>query len=338
MASGTEDDDAGPPPGVEEQFSLGGFPSVQYICAATLNGPGGGLVTIELPEYVLAPLLVGALEVEETAGSETRPHLIGTITDIVQVTDFVVERAPTVTAAEQPLGNIVTIEPRSLDLITRTTITLPEDFFIPTVTLPPDVADPVVVDPAEEIRAIETLGRGLICGSGWNPNSFLQVTVAAGDEVVSEQFVQAGSDGSLSGLWQPTPDNAPGLYTIAATDGTASADRDILVEPSSFRRVHVLSEGVGNPGDTFVIGAAGFTPGAEINLHLYRLGEPEGFGQTWFYEATLAPVIADQFGAAVAVLETTDQAEGEYCLLGDGMQYALVNACSDAGFILGGDS
>lgn len=305
------DDEAGlpeggsPPPGVEDQMSLGGYPLLIRECAVAVNGPGILLPEIVLEDVIVGRLYFGTIEFEDVL-EIARPELpdFGSRFDLVvpQPADSLVESPTELPSIEWP------------------------EFQEPVFTLPS----------ATEIRDLEVLAKGVICGSGWDGNSFIQLVVTDPDGAeVMEEFTATDSDGLLSSIWVPSPLDRPGRYGVTASSPNHRADTKVDVVPATFKQIRVFGTTSAPPGATFQIGAAGFEPEQDLTLHLYRYDENEQFGRVWRYFGTLDPVLTDDLGAVTFELPTVqDDMPGRYCLIGDGMRYGIPVECTDAGFTL----
>ena len=340
-----------PPPGVEDQFAIS--IAAMMTCAASLHGPGPSGGTFELLPAVVARLVLGELvyadlaealvvdpdvlgELERLPPMVIRPpevspritiHTLptGPISPPLQTLPTIA--SPTATLLPNPTFTTVTVSPD----LAFTTITRPTDVTFTTVTLPPDVDIPTVtVPPVEDVAVVSQASEIIFCGWGWGSSVFVQVVTTGPEGVIDTQYLQTSEEGHLGLVWRPGLNDPVGTYTISATDGSYTVEDTFELVPPDYPTVDILGVEEGAPGDSFMIGMAGFAPNRGFDLHVYRSEELGG----WKYAGTVGGIPTDNTGSATHPLETLpDDPPGTYCLVSEGNGFGLA-LCSEAEFRL----
>lgn len=186
--------------------------------------------------------------------------------------------------------------------------------------------------PPDERFDAEVLWPNQLCGDGWEPGSFVHVTITDADgTVVVDTFAQVQEDGGLPTTWVPDPDVALGTAVVEVDDGTTAVDDTVRVVPASEPRAVVLGEAEVSAGDVVRVGVSGVEPSADIALQAYVSSPGEWFG-SWEWVGSVPVATADADGQAIVEVPiAADHPPGTYCLLLAGPTPGLVQTCSNAG-------
>jgi hypothetical protein len=112
--------------------------------------------------------------------------------------------------------------------------------------------------------------------------------------------------------WLALPGESLGEYRVAAIQGTQRATGSFTVLKASEPRL-MVNPGIGLPGTTFQILFAGFQPGEQIAVQLYR--QSAQYGGLFYFSTTLFSVTVDRRGEAIRDLSSQqDDALGWYVL------------------------
>jgi hypothetical protein len=157
--------------------------------------------------------------------------------------------------------------------------------------------------------------------AGFAPRQDIRVEVTAPDGVVRTNLLNTSADKNAAcgnhlemacWYWLALPDESLGEYRVAAIQGTQRATGSFTVLKASEPRL-MVNPGIGLPGTTFQILFAGFQPGEQIAVQLYR--QSAQYGGLFYFSTTLFSVTVDRRGEAIRDLSSQqDDALGWYVL------------------------